>query len=61
LSFGAAAVHALREGHDGIMVALNPPCINFVPLEEAVKTIKTVPPDGDLVIAARALNIGFGD
>jgi 6-phosphofructokinase 1 len=61
LSFGAAAVHALKEGHDGIMVALNPPCINYVPLEEAVRTIKTVPRDGDLVIAARALNIGFGD
>jgi ATP-dependent phosphofructokinase / diphosphate-dependent phosphofructokinase len=61
LSFGAAAVHALKAGKDGVMVALNPPRIDYVPLEEAVSAIKTVPPDGDLVTAARALNISFGD
>jgi 6-phosphofructokinase 1 len=61
LSFGAAAVHALQRGHNGVMVALNPPRIDFVPLEEAVSSIKTVPPDGELVVVARALNIGFGD
>ncbi len=61
LSFGAAAVHALKEGQDGIMVALNPPRIDFVPLEEAVSSIRTVPPNGELVTAARALDISFGD
>jgi phosphofructokinase-like protein len=61
LSFGAGAVYALQQGQDGVMVALNPPRIDFVPLEEAVSGIKTVPPDGELVMAARALNICFGD
>ncbi len=61
LSFGAAAVHALTAGQDGIMVALNPPRIDFVPLEEAVRSIRTVPPDSELVTAARALDISFGD
>jgi len=61
LAFGAAAVHALKKGQDGVMVALNPPRIDYVPLEEAVSSVRTVPPDGDLVTAARALNISFGD
>jgi 6-phosphofructokinase 1 len=61
LTFGAAAVSALQQGKDGIMVALQPPHIAFVPLEEAVSRMKLVPPDGELVLAARALDICLGD
>lgn len=61
LTFGAAAVRALGAGQDGIMVALNPPQVEYVPLEQAVAGTKTVPPDGHLVTAARALSISFGD
>jgi 6-phosphofructokinase 1 len=61
MSFGAAAVHALQQGQNGVMVALNPPRIDFVPLEEAVARIRTVPPDGEAVLVARALDISFGD
>ena len=32
LRFGAAAVRALDEGHSGVMVALNPPTVDYVPL-----------------------------
>src|SRR5262245_44007385 len=32
LSFGAAAVRAIAEGQRGVMVALNPPRIDYVPL-----------------------------
>ena len=32
LRFGAAAIRALEEGHNGIMVALNPPTVDYVPL-----------------------------
>ena len=32
LRFGAAAVRGLEEGHRGVMVALQPPVVNFVPL-----------------------------
>ncbi|BCI87360.1 6-phosphofructokinase [Mycobacterium kansasii] len=35
LRFGAAAVRALDEGHSGVMVALNPPTVDYVPLAEA--------------------------
>jgi len=61
LSFGAAAVHALEKGHNGVMVALNPPRIDFVPLEEAVRQFKLVPVDGEAILTARALDICFGD
>lgn len=61
LTFGAAAVDALRTGKDGIMVALQPPNIAHVPLEDAVKQTKLVPVDGYGVLTAKALNICFGD
>ena len=34
LRFGAAAVRALDEGRNGIMVALDPPTVHYVPLRE---------------------------
>jgi len=61
LRFGAAAVRALEAGHDGVMVALRPPQVEFVPLAEAVSRMRTVPLDGDSVVSARDLGISFGD
>jgi 6-phosphofructokinase 1 len=61
LMFGAAAVRALAEGQNGIMVALNPPRIDYVPLKRAVAKMKTVPPNSNGVVTARALEISFGD
>ena len=61
LSFGAGAVHALAKGMNGVMVALQPPHLAFVPLEEATAHLKLVPPDGEGVLVARALDISFGD
>lgn len=61
LRFGAAAVRALDEGHDGVMVALNPPTVTYVPLAEAVYRMKSVPLDGDTILTARDLGINFGD
>ncbi len=61
LRFGAAAVRALEEGHDGVMVALNPPTVTYVPLAEATDKMKTVPPDCDTIRTARDLGINFGD
>ncbi len=61
LMFGAAAVRALAEGQNGIMVALNPPHINYVPLKQAVAKLKTVPPESNGIVTARALGISFGD
>jgi 6-phosphofructokinase 1 len=61
LGFGAGAVHALDQGMDGVMVALKPPKLAFVPLEEAVSKLRLVPLDGDAMVSARALGICFGD
>ena len=61
LGFGAGAVYALRNGMDGVMVALKPPKLEFVPLAEAVKELRMVPLDGDAVVTARAMGICFGD
>jgi ATP-dependent phosphofructokinase / diphosphate-dependent phosphofructokinase len=61
LRFGAAAVRALDEGQNGIMVALDPPTVRYVPLAEATNRMKTVPIDCDIVLTAHDLGISFGD
>ena len=61
LTFGAAAIDALSKGMDGVMVAINPPRIDFVPIEKAIARLKLVPPDSEFVLVSRALNICFGD
>ena len=61
LRFGAAAVRALEEGQDGIMVGLQPPEVIYVPLEEATRQLKLVPLGGDTMRTAGDLGINFGD
>jgi 6-phosphofructokinase 1 len=61
LRFGAAAVRTVAEGRFGTMVALDPPDIHAVPLEQAIHTIKRVPIPSDTVDTARELGISFGD
>jgi 6-phosphofructokinase 1 len=61
LRFGAAAVRAIEEGENGIMVGLQPPNVIHVPLAEATRRLKTVSPDSDTMLTARDLGINFGD
>jgi 6-phosphofructokinase 1 len=61
LRFGAAAVRALEEGHNGIMVALDPPNVDYVPLASVMRRQKNVPLDGDTMLTARDMAISFGD
>ena len=61
LRFGAAAVRALDAGKSGVMVALDPPTVRYVPLEEAARRMKIVPLDCDTMLTARDLGISFGD
>ena len=61
LRFGAAAVRALAEGQSGVMVALDPPVVKYVPLEQAIRRMKTVPLDSDTMLTARNLGTSFGD
>jgi 6-phosphofructokinase 1 len=61
LRFGAAAVRALAAGRTGIMVALDPPRVRYVPLAAACERMKVVPLDCDTVLTARELGICLGD
>ena len=61
LRFGSAAVRALAEGKSGVMVALDPPTVRYVPLSQATKRMKTVPLDCDTVVTARELGVCLGD
>ena len=61
LIFGAAAVRALAEGHDGVMVAVNPPRLDYVPLRAATAKLKLVTADDYGVMTARTLDVSFGN
>ena len=61
LIFGAAAVRALVEGHDGVMVAVNPPRLDYVPLRVATAKLKLVAADDYGMMTARTLDVSFGD
>jgi phosphofructokinase-like protein len=61
LRFGAAAVRALDEGQTGVMVALDPPTVRYVPLAEATNRMKIVPLNCDIMLTARDLGTCFGD
>jgi len=61
LRFGAAAVRAIDEGQRGVMVALAPPTVKYVPLEDSIRRMKTVPMDSDVLLTARDLGICFGE
>src|SRR5688572_29514798 len=59
-NFGSCAVRALANGEHGVMVALQAGDVVSVPLTDAIKNIKTVPPEGQLVRTARDTGISFG-
>ena len=61
LRFGAAAVRAVERGQFGHMVALDPPTILTVPMDDALGIIKGVPLDADSVLTARDLGVCLGD
>ena len=60
LAYGSGAVQALRDGHDGVMVAFAPPKIEFVPLAQAINKVRTVQPDDLFIQIARSLGICLG-
>ncbi|HZW93965.1 MAG TPA: ATP-dependent 6-phosphofructokinase [Candidatus Eremiobacteraceae bacterium] len=59
--FGVAAVDLIAAGGFGMMVALHGDCIVSVDVAHAIGHLKSVDPRGELVRAARAIGIGFGD
>ncbi|CAG1769055.1 ATP-dependent phosphofructokinase / diphosphate-dependent phosphofructokinase [uncultured bacterium] len=61
LRFGAAAVRALEEGKSGVMVAIDPPYVKYVPLDQIASKSKLVDLKADTMQTARDMGIGFGD
>ncbi|MFN8578973.1 MAG: ATP-dependent 6-phosphofructokinase [Candidatus Sericytochromatia bacterium] len=61
LRFGAAAIKTLVDGKINVMVALDPPIVKTIPIEEIIKKTKTVPLDCDSIQAARDLGVCLGD
>ncbi|MHB1419814.1 MAG: 6-phosphofructokinase [Bacillota bacterium] len=59
--FGAAAAELAIDGQYGKMVSLQGWNVVPVPLEEATARLRLVPPDGQMVHAARSIGICFGD
>ena len=61
LRFGAAAIRMVEEKQFGTMVALDPPEVKAVPLEQVIGTIRQVSIDSDTIQTARDIGICFGD
>jgi 6-phosphofructokinase 1 len=59
--FGAHALYAASKGEFGSMVSLRGSEVVTVRLEDAIKRQRLVPPDSQLVFAARAVGTSFGD
>ena len=57
----ACPVRALDAGQRGVMVALDPPTVRYIPLEDATRRMKTVPLDCDMILTARDLGMCLGD
>lgn len=59
--YGEAAVRLIRAGKYDTMVSLRGTEIVDVPIARAVGRVRRIDPDGEMVLAAKALGIGFGD
>ncbi len=59
--YGVAAVELISEEKFGMMVSLKGSEMTAVSLEDAVGSLKTVPPDGELVKIAKSVGVSFGD
>jgi ATP-dependent phosphofructokinase / diphosphate-dependent phosphofructokinase len=59
--FGFAAFELLKSGRFGEVVVEQKGAVSSVPIAEVAGKTRTVPPDHDLVRAARAVGTSFGD
>ena len=59
--FGVKAVQLIDEKQCGSMVSYQSYQVRHVPIADAINRLKLVPPDGELVQTARAVDISFGD
>lgn len=60
LAYGVGAVQALEADLNGVMVTFGAPKLDFIPLDEAINKIRTVPADSDFLKIARSIDICLG-
>ncbi len=61
MRFGVMAVKLAEEGAFGRMVSYQAYHVDSVPIEDAVNKLRLVEPDGEVVLAAKAVGICLGD
>ena len=59
--FGVKAVKLAAEKQFGSMVSYQNYQVRHVPIADAVNRLRLVPPDGEMIETARAVDISFGD
>jgi ATP-dependent phosphofructokinase / diphosphate-dependent phosphofructokinase len=59
--FGAIALQAASRGETDVMASLQRREIVSVPISEAIGKLRLVPPDAQLIFAARSVGTSFGD
>ncbi len=59
--FGATALQAASDGKFGVMVSLQRRDVITVPIVDAIGKLRLVPPDAQLILAARSVGTSFGD
>jgi len=55
------AVHVAMRGEFGRLVVVRNGVIGTAPIAEAVQQLRLVDPQGEIVLAARDIDISFGD
>ena len=61
MRFGVMAVKLAEAGQFGRMVSYQAYHVDSVPIEDAVHQLRLVEPHSELVLAAKAVGICFGD
>ncbi len=60
IRFGVKAVSLIKEGLFGHMVSYQSYHVGSVPIAKAVEKLRSVDPNGELVLSAKAIGISFG-
>jgi ATP-dependent phosphofructokinase / diphosphate-dependent phosphofructokinase len=61
MAYGAGSIQVLKAGQNGVMVSFMPPDIRFVPLNDAVDKVRTVPSESEFMRIAQSLGIYLGN
>jgi len=60
IAYGAGAIQALEADLNGVLVTFGAPKLDFIPLEDAINKVRTIPEDSDFLKIARSIGISLG-